>query len=133
MQSIYFNEATNKIAENQEQFNTLVSQWNPDEGSVNVCFELTNREIDQLIKTKKLWFKQVTQGKPMNPILISPFKEDVIHERKEIKTINDIDTTTDEGKLFLSALAMLSTELETNKTPDEIINQIKKLKDNINF
>lgn len=38
-----------------------------------------------------------------------------------IKTLNQIDTSTNEGKLLLMALAKITTEIHTDKTPDECI------------
>lgn len=134
MKSINFPEATNKIAEHQEQFNTVISQWNPDEQSVNMCFELDEEEMKQLNKTKRVWFKQITGGKRMNPILISPWKEAVIKPRKEIGTLNDIDTTTPEGKLLFASLAMMTTmEENRDKEPEVVLAMINEMKNQINF
>jgi hypothetical protein len=46
---------------------------------------------------------------------------------KTINNINDINTNNIEGKLLLAALAKISTESQTNKTPDEILEQINIL------
>ena len=46
---------------------------------------------------------------------------------KQIININDIDTTTIEGKLLLASLAIITTESQTDKTPDEVIEQINIL------
>lgn len=35
--------------------------------------------------------------------------------------LNDINTNTQEGKLLFAALAKLTTETDTDKTPDEVI------------
>lgn len=45
----------------------------------------------------------------------------------EIKTITDIEETTIEGKLLIMAIAKLSTESQTDKTPDEILKQLQLL------
>ena len=37
--------------------------------------------------------------------------------------VSDIDTSTIEGRLLLAALAKLTTESQTDKTPDEVIEQ----------
>lgn len=83
MKSITFPEATNTIAENQDEFNTVHSQWQPDDQSINLCFELSNEEIQQIIKTKKIWYKQITGGQPMRPIRLSVFKDEMIVEVKQ--------------------------------------------------
>lgn len=48
-----------------------------------------------------------------------------------MKDINEINTGTEEGKLLIASLAKISTESQTDKTPDEILEQITKLKDEI--
>lgn len=45
----------------------------------------------------------------------------------DIKTLNDINIDTDEGKLLFMAVARLSTSIDKDKTPDEIINHLVKL------
>jgi len=44
-----------------------------------------------------------------------------------MKTINDILTITPEGKLLLAAIAKITTESQTDKTPDEVLEQLNKL------
>lgn len=44
-----------------------------------------------------------------------------------MKDINEINTENIEGRLLLSAIAIISTELETNSTPDEILRRIEIL------
>jgi hypothetical protein len=44
-----------------------------------------------------------------------------------IKTLNDINTSTEEGKLLLAALAKISAESQTDKTPYQILDQVKVL------
>ncbi len=44
-----------------------------------------------------------------------------------MKTINDIDTNSEHGRLLLAALAKISTESQTNKNPDQILAQLNKL------
>lgn len=79
MKSIPFEEAKIKIAEHQKEFNTVHAQFNPKEGSVNMCFELSDEDIAQLTKTKKIWYKQVNYGEPMHPMRLSAIKEEIIY------------------------------------------------------
>lgn len=54
----------------------------------------------------------------------------------KIKNINDINYNTIEGVLLVSALAMLSTETHTNKTPDDVLEMVVNLSrqiENTNF
>jgi hypothetical protein len=46
-----------------------------------------------------------------------------------MKDINDINTETEEGKMLMAALAKITTESQTDKTPYEVLEQITKLKD----
>lgn len=43
--------------------------------------------------------------------------------------LSDINTDYLEGKLLIAALAKLSTESQTDKTPDEILEQVERLKE----
>jgi hypothetical protein len=45
----------------------------------------------------------------------------------DIKDINLIDTTTSEGKLLLAAVAKITTESQTDKTPYEVMEQLQEL------
>ena len=47
--------------------------------------------------------------------------------KRVITTVTDINTQPIEGKLLLAALAKITTESQTNKTPDEVIEQLNKL------
>jgi len=46
-----------------------------------------------------------------------------------MRTINEINTETEEGKMLMAALAKLTTESQTDKTPDEVLEQVQRLKD----
>ena len=48
-----------------------------------------------------------------------------------MKDLNDINTETEEGKMLMAALAKITTESQTDKTPYEVLGQITKLKDEI--
>ena len=48
-------------------------------------------------------------------------------KRNAILNISDIDTNTPTGKMLLMAIAKLTTESQTDKTPDEVLTQISKL------
>lgn len=45
-----------------------------------------------------------------------------------ITDLNKINTDTEEGKLLLVAIVMISCELHTDKTPNEIIKKLNSLK-----
>jgi hypothetical protein len=46
-----------------------------------------------------------------------------------ITEINQINTKTEEGKMLMAALAKITTESQTDKTPYEVLEQLNKLKD----
>lgn len=48
-------------------------------------------------------------------------------EAKKIKSLEEINTDIPEGRLLMAALAMLTTQCYTDKTPDEIIEKAEKL------
>lgn len=45
----------------------------------------------------------------------------------DIKTFNDIDLDTDEGKLLFMAIARLTCLTDTDKTPDMVIEKLVEL------
>ena len=47
------------------------------------------------------------------------------------KTINEIDDTSDEGKLLIMAVAHITTTTRTTKTPDEVMAELAKTADSI--
>lgn len=131
MKSIPFKEVTNTIAENQEQFNTVHSQWNPRDMSVNLCFELSEEEMHVLQHTKKLFYSQQIGHGRMSPMRLSVYRAEIISEPIKVKTVPEIDTRTPEGKLLIAALAMLTVGVNTDKTPDEVLEKINHLADEI--
>lgn len=50
-----------------------------------------------------------------------------------ITKLEQINTETEEGKLLLAAIAKIGLESQTYKTPNEIIEQLNKLKGNMKF
>ncbi len=46
-----------------------------------------------------------------------------------ITDLKQINTETEEGKMLMAALAKITTESQTDKTPYEVLEQITKLKD----
>ena len=50
-----------------------------------------------------------------------------------ITELEQINTETEEGKMLMAALAKITTESQTDKTPYEVLEQLNKLKDNMDF
>lgn len=77
MKAVEFTEANVKIAEHQKDFHTVPAHYNPEEGSIIYCMELTDVEILSLVHGKKIWVKQLTGGRPMQPILMTTLKSEL--------------------------------------------------------
>jgi len=73
MIAIDFPGVTVKIAEHQEEFQTLPAKECPN-GSMMFCFELDQEELDEINKTKRIFWQQFTGGKPMQPIGMSTLR-----------------------------------------------------------
>lgn len=78
MKAIEFPEVNLRIAEHQEEYETLPAYHNKQEGSVTFCFKLTEDEVNRMYATGEIWFKQLTFNKPMNPVALSTNKEELI-------------------------------------------------------
>lgn len=44
-----------------------------------------------------------------------------------LKNLSEVNTNSAEGRLFMAALAKLTTESQTDKTPDEVLGQCTEL------
>lgn len=78
MKSKEFKEVNVRVAEDQPEYITLPAYFNPDEGSMTFCFELSEDEMNRIKATGEIWFKQFTGGKEMQAIYMSTNKEDLI-------------------------------------------------------
>ena len=79
MKAIEFPEHNVKIAEHQPEYETLPAFYNKEEGSMTFCFELDEAELEQVKTTGKIYIKQLTFGKAMQPIGGSCLKEVLIN------------------------------------------------------
>lgn len=80
MKSVDFPQANLPLAKDQPQYQTLFVRFEPQTyGSpMRACFELSDEEIEEIVKTKRLWFQQLTFGNGFSPIHMSfqsPFPE----------------------------------------------------------
>lgn len=78
MKSVEFPEVNVRIAESQEEYQTLPAHHDPQEGSMTFCFELEPDELKQIAETGKIYIKQLTFNKPMQPIAATCLKESLI-------------------------------------------------------
>lgn len=78
MEASEFPEVNVRIAEKQEEYQTLPAYFNKEEGSMTFCFKLSKDEINRMYATGELWMKVLTFGKPLQPIGLSTNKEGLI-------------------------------------------------------
>tara|TARA_R100001244_G_C5139686_1_gene127602 strand:+ start:714 stop:869 length:156 start_codon:yes stop_codon:yes gene_type:complete len=50
-----------------------------------------------------------------------------------ITELEQINTEKEEGKMLMAALAKITTESQTDKTPYEVLKQLNELKDKMDF
>ena len=99
--------------------------------------EKTFKSIDELIKEENSFISSIPNNLGINLCSV----EGIEYERRkdgqleslkilflpDIKDINLIDTSTSEGKLLLAAVAKITTESQTDKTPYEVMEQLTEL------
>ncbi len=73
MIAIDFEGVTVKIAEHQDEYITLPAKQCPD-GSMMFCFELDEEELKEVIKTKRIFWKQFVGNADMQPIGMSTLR-----------------------------------------------------------
>ena len=82
MRSVDFPEANLPLAKDQPQYNTLyvhVDFCRPEKQMIS-CYELTEEEIADIVKNKKIWHTQMTFGNAYQPVGITtknPFIEPI--------------------------------------------------------
>lgn len=85
MKAVDFPQRTHMLAESQEEYETMpvYTEFKEDESkdlvawSMTACFELSDREIEEVVRTRKLWYTQMLFGHNFQPIAMSvenPFK-----------------------------------------------------------
>ena len=79
MKAVEFPEVNIRIAEDQPQYETLPDYHNSEEKSMTFCFELNPDELEQVGKTGRIYIKQLTFNKPMQPIAGTCLKEHLIN------------------------------------------------------
>lgn len=80
MKSITFPEVNQKIAEDQEEYETVYANTRTDEIGVSVitvCFELTDAEAEEIFLNKKIWYQQIVSRNRMHPMNLSITKPEL--------------------------------------------------------
>lgn len=72
MKSIDFPQANVAIAKEQTEYNTLYAMGNNTHESTPMIveFELTDEEIEKIVKNRKVWYSQATFGRMFQPMSI---------------------------------------------------------------
>jgi hypothetical protein len=73
-----FEEANVVLGEGQPEYTPLPAYYNKREQSMTFCFSLNKEEIEEITKTGKIWFSQLTHNRPFQPIALSTQKSDLI-------------------------------------------------------
>lgn len=91
MKAIKFPQVTTLVAKDQDQYNTLPSYVGPVDSNntkgVICCFELSNGEIEAIVRNKRLWYRALTFGQPLQPFNIMIMKD--YFKEKEIPNTSD--------------------------------------------
>jgi hypothetical protein len=67
-----FEQATHTLAKDQPQYLPLpIHLGHAPEYRMTSCWQLTDEEIEQLVRTRRLWIQVLSFGAPMQPILPS--------------------------------------------------------------
>lgn len=83
MQPLKFKECNTVFAANQPEYLPLPAYKNPDDESGNVitCWELTESEIEYIVKNKHIFLSQLTFNSALQPIRpFVPIEQSVVHE-----------------------------------------------------
>jgi len=78
MKPIEFPEQTDVIAKDQPEYLPLPAYQGAEHGEIITCWELTDEELEDLKKTKKLWLSMWTFGYPLQPVMLSVDKNGVV-------------------------------------------------------
>jgi hypothetical protein len=90
MNPIKFDEVNTVIGENQPEYEPLPAFVRPftvedecekveiENGEVVSCWELSDEEIADIVKNRKVWLSTLTFGGPFQPVLLTTKKEDLI-------------------------------------------------------
>lgn len=89
-----------------------------------------SKKLKELCKKHHRLFIEMSIGAYIERIEVVDAEEIKVDQ---IKDPNDIDASTKEGKYLYAALAKITTESQTDKTPYEVLDQLTELKNKMNF
>jgi hypothetical protein len=72
MIAAHFPESNVTLALGQEQYEPVYAHFMPGhpEGRVTCCFRLSDAEVDEIVRTRTLWYAQLTFGHTFQPVLL---------------------------------------------------------------
>lgn len=72
MKSIQFPGATIQIGKDQPEYNVIHAMpgANTEAGEVIACFELSEEELQEVMKTKRIYYSRLTFHQPFQPMKI---------------------------------------------------------------
>lgn len=70
MIAVEFDQVNIRLAEDQPEYETLPVFYNKEsnEREMVCCFQLNKEEIDEIVRTGKLWHTQCTYGNQFHPV-----------------------------------------------------------------
>lgn len=75
---VRFIEANCVLAENQEEYEPIAVHVSRDQCvTMTCCFRLSDEEIAEMVKTRTLWIRQLTFGRPFQAIGLSTQKPEM--------------------------------------------------------
>jgi hypothetical protein len=79
MKAIEFDEVNIRIAEHQEEYETLPVHIDLNDSATptTMCFELDEEERKQVAETGQIWITVLTFGQPFHPISMSVIKPEM--------------------------------------------------------
>lgn len=75
MKPVQFDGVNVVIGKDQEEYQDLPAQIVGEK--VITCWELSDQEVEEIVKSKKIWLGVLTFGMPFQPCLLTTSKEDL--------------------------------------------------------
>jgi len=89
MKPIPFEEQNVVIAEDQDQYMSLPANIDKTDkhGPVVSCWDLSDEELAHITKTRQVWLRQLAFGQPLQPVLMSTNKWEVLDKDRHEPTL----------------------------------------------
>lgn len=96
MKPVEFPEQNTVIAKDQPQYQPLPALTDGQE--VISCWELSDEEMQHLMKTKKIYLSCMTFGQPLQPLYMSARKSELMNVDDETQTETEIKSQPEAQK-----------------------------------